>query len=256
MIRVARSLTRLDLCLIALWALNLAGMLEWPETWILFAPGKFNVISMAGAGLQVGYYVAILTVVPLTLLCRHSTVVARYAGPALNAAFVFALIAVLVTSVLWLAFSNSAESWVMTLTSLNLIALCYLSSSLVRFGWEGRRILQRGALVLVLVLPVWSLSSAAMLQFQARSLADGRAYCIGTGWWGDTYPRVEGFWQTRGISLFSRGTGYDGRPLVFHAVLDVEGEAEVWNWSKRRMRFELIERPEVFRGQRLRCEDR
>lgn len=99
-------------------------------------------------------------------------------------------------------------------------------------------------LIFASLLALWSLLCVPVVSIQAKRSAAGAPYCIAQH---GPSRSVDGYWDLRGFSLYTRDSGYKGNSgWYFHGVLIVE-EAEgqsYFNWSPRKMRFDRINHPE------------
>lgn len=125
-----------------------------------------------------------------------------------------------------------------------------VSASLLSLAPEapgGRAVwLAVAGLMLASLLAIWSLLCVPIVLIQAERSAAGAPYCIAQH---GPSRRVDGFWDLRGFSLYSRDSGYkDNSGWYFHGILIVEdGEGQSYfNWSPRNMRFDRINHPERF----------
>ncbi len=91
---------------------------------------------------------------------------------------------------------------------------------------------------------VWSLASVPFAYSSAVKTSANRAYCIGGH---STIERELGsVFGLRGLSLYTTRSGYKiGDTWHFHGLLLVEddGDLNVYNWSPRSMRFDVVARP-------------
>ncbi|WP_170326843.1 hypothetical protein [Ruegeria arenilitoris] len=98
----------------------------------------------------------------------------------------------------------------------------------------------------VSVIPaLWSLLTVPMILIQTRVIAGGSPYCIAEH--AENSP-IETLHQLRGFSFYTAETGYKSTSeWYFHGLLIVDDTAEerIYNWSPRRWRFDLVERPDA-----------
>lgn len=96
------------------------------------------------------------------------------------------------------------------------------------------------------VIGLWSLLNVGLVAWQARLVAKNNAYCLAHH--ANATAPVKSLAELRGLSFFTTRSGYKlSSKWYFHGVLIVEeprGQA-VYNWSPRRLSFDLIERPDV-----------
>ena len=98
-------------------------------------------------------------------------------------------------------------------------------------------------LMLASLLAIWSLLCVPLVLIQAERAAAGAPYCIAQH---GPSRSVDGFWDLRGFSFYTRDSGYkDNSGWYFHGVLIVEGAEgrQYFNWSPRHLRFDRIEHP-------------
>ena len=108
---------------------------------------------------------------------------------------------------------------------------------------EGRTRLAMTSAAFPVLIAAWSLGAAAVAAGGAVRVADGRDYCIAR----HGGPAIRGWPELRGVALYTDRTGYKSTSRwFFHAILLVEdGDKDAaFNWSPRRMRWEMLERPE------------
>ncbi len=95
------------------------------------------------------------------------------------------------------------------------------------------------------IAALWSLLTAPMILIQSHAIADGSPYCIAHH---SPDAPVEAIHELRGFSFYTEATGYKSTSeWYFHGLMIVDHpeEQRVYNWSPRRWRFDLVERPDV-----------
>jgi hypothetical protein len=108
------------------------------------------------------------------------------------------------------------------------------------------------AIIPIVGLTLWSLSTGASAAYQASGIADGRPYCIATTTAaipGQDYGPIRSLEELRGVRLYTWATGYKSTSSwYFHAVLivGIEQPLQYWNWSISRSRFEPFVEPAGF----------
>lgn len=122
------------------------------------------------------------------------------------------------------------------------------SSFLIWSGDKGKPRPSRFAKLGILVTTVtalWSLSTVPMILTQARHIAAGSPFCIAHH--APNSP-IEALHELRGFSFYTVSTGYKSTSeWYFHGLMiaDHPEEQRVYNWSPRRWRFNLVERPDT-----------
>ncbi|WP_170430007.1 hypothetical protein [Ruegeria arenilitoris] len=117
--------------------------------------------------------------------------------------------------------------------------------------WSGKggkvrpsRIAKLGIAVSV-IAALWSLLTVPMILIQTSVIADGSPNCIAKH--AENSP-IETLHQLRGFSFYTTETGYKSTSeWHFHGLLIVDDpeEERIYNWSPRRWRFDLVERPDT-----------
>ncbi|MBZ9678669.1 hypothetical protein [Mesorhizobium sp. ES1-1] len=95
-------------------------------------------------------------------------------------------------------------------------------------------------MIIPAIAATWSLAAGGMLVASARAMSSARPYCIALH--GDRKP-VSSLANLRGLSFYTTRTGYrDSFWWFFHGVLIVQNDVEktVYNWSAKKLRFELL----------------
>jgi hypothetical protein len=95
------------------------------------------------------------------------------------------------------------------------------------------------------IAALWSLLTVPMILIQTRVIAGGSPYCIAQH--AENSP-IETLHQLRGFSFYTTETGYKSTSeWYFHGLLIVDDadEARIYNWSPRRWRFDLVQRPDA-----------
>jgi len=95
------------------------------------------------------------------------------------------------------------------------------------------------------ITALWSLLSVPMILIQSYAVADGSPYCIAHHSPGSP---VEAIYELRGFSFYTVATGYKSTSeWHFHGLMIVDhpDKQRIYNWTPRRWRFDLVERPDV-----------
>ena len=101
-------------------------------------------------------------------------------------------------------------------------------------------------LLFPLAVALWSLVSGAAVVWQTNHLADGRPFCVASH---DRKSPVRSFAQLKGLSFYTTASGYKSTSRwYFHGLLILKTKTgeELYNWSPRRMKYQMIEHPERF----------
>lgn len=94
------------------------------------------------------------------------------------------------------------------------------------------------------IAALWSVLTVPMIQIQSHVIASGSPYCIGHH--APDSP-VSAIHALRGFSFYTEETGYKSTSeWLFHGLMVVDGPnaQRIYNWSPRRWRFDLVERPD------------
>lgn len=128
------------------------------------------------------------------------------------------------------------------------LTIAIASSFLIWSGRDGKpqpsRVAKVGILVATLIA-LWSVLTVPMVLVQARLISNGAPYCIAEH--AENSP-VEALFELRGFSFYTTKIGYKSTSKwYFHGLMIVDNpdEQRVYNWSPRRWRFDLIERPDA-----------
>ncbi|MEO1109587.1 MAG: hypothetical protein AAFX90_16860 [Pseudomonadota bacterium] len=96
------------------------------------------------------------------------------------------------------------------------------------------------------VAALWSLVTVPMIQVQAHIIAKGSPFCIAHH---SPRSKVDKLYELRGFSFYTEATGYKSTSdWFFHGLMIVDhpDAQRIYNWSPRRWRFDLVERPDAF----------
>lgn len=94
-------------------------------------------------------------------------------------------------------------------------------------------------------MSVWSLSAAWIVTSSAKTLANGRPFCVAHHDRGEAVQRLA---DLRGLSFYTIVSGYkETSRWYFHGLLLISDSSGLiaYNWSPRKLRFDLLERPEI-----------
>jgi len=100
-------------------------------------------------------------------------------------------------------------------------------------------------IIIPVVVAVWSISTIAVIAFQANKISGGDPFCLAAH---KTNGEITNFAQLRGLSFYAPLRGKNALQWDFHGLLIVgadEGPA-VYNWSPRWARFDVIAQPALF----------
>lgn len=103
--------------------------------------------------------------------------------------------------------------------------------------------------MLVAAVPaIWSLLSVPIVLIQASRAAEGAPFCITEH---KPFSKSDGdpHWDLRAFSMYTMRSGYkDNSTWYFHGILVVDSGngLRYFNWSPRRLRFDLIKYPRSF----------
>ena len=101
-----------------------------------------------------------------------------------------------------------------------------------------------GVYVIPTLVGVWSLAMVPRAYSSAVEASANRAYCIGEH--SPIERELSSIFGVRGLSFYTTRSGYKiGDTWYFHGLLLVEDDSglNVYNWSPRGMRFNVVERP-------------
>ena len=149
-------------------------------------------------------------------------------------------------SLLFAAFSGTGTSIVLihglALTVAMVASLLLLSAPRNSSPLKAKPLL---AMIGPTIVAIWSLASLGAIVWQARTLSGNRPYCLAPHT--PSASNIQSIAQLRGLAFYSTLSGYKSTSRwYFHGLLIVEkdGNREIYNWSPRRMRFDLVEHPE------------
>ncbi|MBO9444399.1 hypothetical protein [Ruegeria sp. R14_0] len=95
------------------------------------------------------------------------------------------------------------------------------------------------------IAALWSLLTVSMILIQSHFIANGSPYCIAHHAQGSP---VGAIYELRGFAFYTEATGYKSTSKwYFHGLMIVDhpDKQRIYNWSPRRWRFDLIERPDA-----------
>lgn len=121
---------------------------------------------------------------------------------------------------------------------------CATSVLLVSAVRQRARSVAFAVYVFPVVVGVWSLAMVPVAYSSAIEASANRAYCIGEH--SPIERELGSIFGLRGLSFYTTRSGYKiGDTWYFHGLLLVEGDSglNVYNWSPRGMRFNVVERP-------------
>ncbi len=102
-------------------------------------------------------------------------------------------------------------------------------------------------LIIAAATGLWSLVAGVAAAAQAQYIAGHQAFCIAAHTENDDAP-LRSFAELRGLSFYTTLSGYKKyHHWYFHGLLIVNHSdgVKVYNWSPRRLRFDLVENPEL-----------
>jgi energy-converting hydrogenase Eha subunit C len=216
-------------------ALSFAVLAFWISAWFPTSLDRWAVVFAACCFL--GLITALLFQRPLEKHLWVAKILRLLAGFVLIGGGLFAFLAG--------AVGTSAEGSITLFFVIGLAGYLYmLSGLLTRRQTAGRCLgLGPGSLVLCL-LGSWSWASALSMQAHRGAFGDSKSACIivPDGLYYDT--ELTSLWDMRLAEIVSNRTGPTGTVILnYHAVLVVpkEEQTEIYNWSKRWMRFEALD---------------
>ncbi len=122
-----------------------------------------------------------------------------------------------------------------------------VSTTMRVLAWHALTRRHRASLMIDMTFPVlaaiWSLAAIPIISLSARSIAAGAPYCITSHFRPQTVTSLSGL---RGFFFYTTASGgSDDSRDYFHGLLIVQSPdgPKVYNWSPRRLRFDLITRP-------------
>ncbi len=224
--------------------LVLLGFLPHPRDWVALNGEEwrgwstFSLVAMA-------QFAALLPFVLALLIAARGARLPVLAAELLAAlAFVLGLLLSLAAAL----FAGGGSGIVLLKGVLLTMAVvgCLLWTAWDNLSRRDRR-LARYALLIPAAVAVWSLICVPVVMAQASRVAQGAPFCMARHEPGPS--PVRSLWDLRGFSLHTTLSGYkDTSRWYFHGLLlaeTPEGE-RFFNWSPRRMRFDPIDRPDLF----------
>lgn len=184
---------------------------------------------------------ALPALIALLTLAGLSQIPAHYARWLAVSAMVVGLLLTLASGVFSL-FSGTQVLHGVTLT------IAVASSFLIWSGRDGKAQPSRLAILgnaVSTTAALWSLLTVPMILIQAHYIAAGSPHCIA---YHLPNSPVETLHELRGFSFYTENTGYKSTSeWFFHGLMIVDHPdgLEVYNWSPRRWRFDLISQPDV-----------
>ena len=189
------------------------------------------------------WFIAILPVMPFTILalsiisCRRIPVVLAVA-----LALVLFCVGAFATFVI-MALSGGGTEMIM-LHGMALTLACSTSILLASALRQKARSVAFGVYVLPTLVGIWSLAMVPLAYSSAVEESANREYCIGEH--SPIERELSSILGLRGLSFYTTRSGYKiGDTWYFHGLLLVEDDSglNVYNWSPRGMRFNLVEKP-------------
>ncbi|WP_282078235.1 hypothetical protein [Epibacterium ulvae] len=100
-------------------------------------------------------------------------------------------------------------------------------------------------IIIPVVVAVWSISTIAVIAFQANKISGGDPFCLAAH---KTNGEITNFAQLRGLSFYAPLRGKNALQWDFHGLLIVETDEGpvVYNWSPRWARFDVIAQPALY----------
>lgn len=120
----------------------------------------------------------------------------------------------------------------------------YMLANIIAPNRTSKGVFEIGPLVLFL-LAGWSWTSALSMYFHRGALEDTQAACILVPEHLHYKTELSSIWKMRLPEVASNLTGPTGTTILnYHAILVApsDNEAQVYNWSKLRMRFEILDK--------------
>ncbi len=189
------------------------------------------------------WFIAILPVMPFAILAL--SIISRRRIPVVLAvalALVLFCAGAFATFVM-MALSGGGTEMVI-LHGMALTLACSTSILLASALRQRARSVAFGVYVLPTLVGVWSLAMVPLAYSSAVEASASRAYCIGEH--SPIERELSSILGLRGLSFYTTRSGYKiGDTWYFHGVLLVEDNSglNVYNWSPRGMRFNVVERP-------------
>jgi vacuolar-type H+-ATPase subunit I/STV1 len=220
------------------------GFLPHPRDWVLLdgdAWRAWGVLSLGAIG-QLAVFVPFA--LALLIAVRGARPLVLTAGLLAGLALFLGLLVSLVTAL----FSGGGAAVVLLKGVLLTMAAVgtLLWAARDDLASRGRR-LARHVLLIPAAAAAWSLACVPAVMAQASRLAQDAPFCVARHEPGPS--PVRSLWDLRGFSLHTAPSGYKGTSRWYcHGLLVVdspEGE-RLFNWSPRRMRFDPIDRPDLF----------
>ena len=160
--------------------------------------------------------------------------------------WVLLFIAVLIFGLLALAnlvVSSRAGAIMMTMAFLGSVAIAVIFGKALRHGHAVMQPSVVLAVSILLMLGSWSIVSASVMQKQVEQLSGGHPYTITFRTPGIESLQDVDWWRFRGAAFKGPTVeGVEHPNFYFHATLIAGVERNQYNWSKRSMRFDLVQR--------------
>lgn len=141
------------------------------------------------------------------------------------------------------ALSTPAAGYLVAYNVIGWVALAMALAGWFGSCWINSRRFWGGCLILV-ALATWSWVSSTRMKLHVGADGDTSAYCIMVPISYFKYAPISSLWDMRLPGFASTWTGPTGTTILeYHAVLiGPDAAATVYNWSKRSMRFEPLDK--------------
>jgi len=189
------------------------------------------------------WFIAILPLMPFAVLTL-SSVSGRRMPVDLTVVLALVLFLAGAFATLVLAALSGGGTKMVILHGTALTLACTTSILLVSGVSQKARSVAFGVYIFPVLVGVWSLATAPLAYSSAVEASANRAYCIGEH--SLIERELRSIFGLRGLSFYTTRSGYRiGDTWYFHGLLLVEDDngLNVYNWSPRGMRFNVVERP-------------
>ena len=205
----------------------------WISSWLPTSADRWVIYTVAG--LCLGLVAALLV---QRILGDH-----HWPAKAVSGLGYIALIGGALLTFLAGALGTPAEGAITLFFALGLAGYVFLIRDILSRRQTSKSHLGTGSVMLVL-LAAWSWASALSMYFHIGSTNDTDASCILVPKSLRYNTELSSVWEMRLAEVVESNTGPTGTVILdYHAILVVpsDGQAEIYNWSKRWMRFERLD---------------
>lgn len=214
-------------------AVSLIVLAFWISSWLPTSADRWAVYT--SAGLTLGLIAA--------LLAQRVLGDRRWPAKAASALAYIALIGGALLAFLVRAVGTPVDGAITIFFALGVVGYFFMIRDILSPGQTSRGPLGRGSEILILI-GAWSWASALSMYFHIGAANDTGAACILVPKYLRYDTELSSVWDMRLAEVATSSTGPTGTVILdYHAILVVpsNGQAEIYNWSKKWMRFQRLD---------------